>query len=168
MNESRGVTMTEVAEGRQLDEGVRERATGAVEDATSAAQDKAMELRSKGANQLREQLDTRTTDVGRQARSVAQALRQSGEKLRGEGNGQAAGVTDNAAQRVELLGEYLERVQGDELLRDAERFARQRPWVLAGVGLFAGLVASRMMKASSERRYDAYEHGAQAGAGRGV
>jgi hypothetical protein len=25
-----------------------------------------------------------------------------------------------------------------------------------------------MMKASSERRYDAYEHGAQAGAGRGV
>ncbi len=158
--------MTEVAEGRQLDEGVRERATGAVEEATSAAQDKAMELRSKGANQLREQLDTRTTDVGRQARSVGQALRQSGEKLRGEGNAQAASVTDNAAQRVEQLGEYLERVQGDELLRDAERFARQRPWVLAGVGLFAGLVASRMMKASSERRYDAYEHGAHAGAGR--
>jgi ElaB/YqjD/DUF883 family membrane-anchored ribosome-binding protein len=158
--------MTEVAEGRQLDEGVRERATDAVEEATSAAQDKAMELRSKGANQLLEQLDTRTTDVGRQARTVAQALRQSGEKLRGEGNAQAASVTDNAAQRVEQLGEYLERVQGDELLRDAERLARQRPWVLAGVGLFAGLVASRMMKASSERRYDEYEHGASSGAGR--
>jgi ElaB/YqjD/DUF883 family membrane-anchored ribosome-binding protein len=158
--------MTNVAEGRQLDEGARERAGGAVEDATSAAQDKAMELRSKGANQLREQLDTRTTDVGRQARSVGQALRQSGEKLRDEGNTQAASVTDSAAQRVEQLGEYLERVHGDELLRDAERFARQRPWVLAGVGLFAGLVASRMMKASSERRYDSYEHGAQVGATR--
>jgi ElaB/YqjD/DUF883 family membrane-anchored ribosome-binding protein len=161
-----GGHMTEVADQRRQDEGVRERASGAVEEATSAAQDKAMELRSKGASQLREQLDTRTTDVGRQARTVAQALRQSGEKLRGEGNAQAASVTDNAAQRVELLGEYLERVQGDELLRDAERFARQRPWVLAGVGLLAGLFASRMMKASSERRYDAYEPGAPYGAGR--
>ncbi|MBA3383773.1 MAG: hypothetical protein H0T20_03865 [Actinobacteria bacterium] len=170
--------MTEVADKRQPDEGVRERATGAVEDATSAAQDKAMELRSKGASQLREQLDTRTTDVGRQARSVAQALRQSGQNLRGEGNAQAASVTDNAAQRAEQLGEYLERVEGDQLLRDAERFARQRPWLLAGVGLFAGLIASRMMKASSEQRYQAsssdgaytrsstHEPGAQAGAGR--
>ena len=147
--------MTEVADERRQDEGVRERAGGAVEEAASVAQDKAMELRSKGANQLREQLDTRTTDVGRQAKTVAQAFRQSGEKLRGEGNTQAASATDMAAQRVEQLGGYLERVQGDELVRDAERFARQRPWLLAGMGLFAGLVASRMMKASSEQRYQA-------------
>ena len=140
--------MTGVADERQLDEGARERASGTVEDATSAAQDKAIELRSKGA------------------RSVAQALRQSGQNLRGEGNAQAASVTDTAAQRVEQLGEYLEHVEGDQLLRDAERLARRRPWVLAGVGLFAGLVASRMMKASSERRYDEYEHGASSGAGR--
>jgi ElaB/YqjD/DUF883 family membrane-anchored ribosome-binding protein len=147
--------MTEVADERRQDEGVRERAGGAVEEAASAAQDRAMELRSKGANQLRDQLDTRTTDVGKQAKTVAQAFRQSGEKLRGEGNTQAANATDMAAQRVEQLGAYLERVQGDELLRDAERFARQRPWLLAGIGMFAGLVASRMMKASSEQRYQA-------------
>ena len=147
--------MTEVADERRQGEGVRERAGGAVEEAASAAQDKAVELRSKSANQLREQLDTRTNDVGRQAKSVAQAFRQSGEKLRGEGNTQAASATDMAAQRVEQLGEYLERVQGDELLRDAERFARRRPWLLAGIGMVAGLVASRMMKASSEQRYEA-------------
>ena len=147
--------MTEVADERRQGEGVRERAGGAVEEAASAAQDKAMELRSKGANQLRDQLDTKTTDVGRQAKSVAQAFRQSGEKLRGEGNTQAASATDMAAQRVEQLGEYLERIHGDELLRDAERFARRRPWLLAGIGMFAGLVASRMMKASSEQRYEA-------------
>jgi ElaB/YqjD/DUF883 family membrane-anchored ribosome-binding protein len=147
--------MTEVADERRQDEGVRERAGGAVEDAASVAQDKAMELRSKGANQLRDQLDTRTTDVGKQAKTVARAFRQSGEKLRGEGNTQAANATDMAAQRVEQLGEYFERIQGDELLRDAERFARQRPWLLAGIGMFAGLVASRMMKASSEQRYEA-------------
>lgn len=140
--------MTELAdERRQRDDGVRERATEAVED-------KAMELRSRGADQVRQQLDTRTTDVGRQARTMAQALRRSGENLRSEGNGQAASVTDGAAERVERLGEYLERIDGDQLLRDAEQFARRRPWLLAGVGLVAGLAASRMLKASSEQRYD--------------
>ena len=162
--------MTEVADERRQDQGVRERAGGAVEDAASAAQDKALELRSKGASQLRDQLDTRTTEVGKQAKTVAQAFRQSGEKLRGEGNTQAANATDMAAQRVEQLGAYLERIQGDELLRDAERFARQRPWLLAGIGMFAGLVASRMVKASSERRYQAssYEHATSASSGRGA
>lgn len=147
--------MTDVADERQQEDGVRERAGGAMEEAASAAQDKAMELRSKSANQLRDQLDTKTTDVGKQAKSVAQAFRQSGERLRGEGNTQAASATDMAAQRVEQLGEYLERIRGDELLRDAESFARRRPWLLAGIGMFAGLVASRMMKASSEQRYEA-------------
>jgi hypothetical protein len=144
--------MTNVAEDRQ-EEGVRERASSTVHDAASTTQDKAMELRSRGVDQLREQLDTRTTDAGRQAQEVAKALRQSGEQLRSGGKGQAAGVTDTAADRVEQFGQYLERVDGNELLSDAERFARRRPWLLAGIGLVAGLAASRMVKASSERRY---------------
>ena len=32
--------------------------------------------------------------------------------------------------------------------------ARQRPWMVAGLGLMVGLAASRFLKASSERRYD--------------
>jgi hypothetical protein len=146
--------MTEIADERRQEEGVRERAASTVQDAASATQDKAMELRSRGGEQLRQQLDTRTTDAGREARSVAQALRQSGDSLRGEGKTQAASVTTGAADRVEQLAQYLERVDGDELLRDAEQFARRRPWLIAGMSLVAGLVASRMMKASSERRYE--------------
>ena len=146
--------MTEIADETRRDEGVRERASSTAQQAASATQEKAVELREKSASQLREQLDTRTTEVGGQARSVAQAVRKSGEELRGQGKTQAAGVTDTVAERVERLGDYLERVSGDELLRDAERFARQRPWLLAGIGMFAGLVASRVMKASSERRFE--------------
>jgi hypothetical protein len=146
--------MTEIAGERQQDEGVRDRAASTVQQAASATQEKAVELRSRSADQVRQQLDTRTTDVGHQARSVAQALRKSGENLRGEGNAQAAGVTDTAAERVEQLGRYLEQVDGDQMLRDVERFARQRPWLLAAAGLLAGMVASRMLKASSERRYE--------------
>ena len=145
--------MTNVAEGQQQEEGVRERAASTVQDAASTTQEKAMEIRSRGADQLRQQLDSRTTDAGRQAQDVAKALRQSGEQLRSGGKGQAAGITDTAADRVEQLGQYLERVNGNELLNDAERFARQRPWLFAGIGLVAGVAASRMMKASSEQRY---------------
>ena len=146
-----------MTETRQ-DEGVRERASSSVQQAASTTQEKAVELREKTAGQLRQQLDTRTTEVGGQAKTVAQALRRSGDDLRGQGNNQAAGVTEGAAERVERFAEYLERVDGDEMLRDVERFARQRPWLLAGIGLFAGLVASRVMKASSERRYTTGTH----------
>lgn len=144
--------MTNVAEGRQ-EEGVRERAASTAQDAASTTQEKAMELRSRGADQLREQLNTRTTDAGRQAQEVARALRQSGEQLRSDGKSQAAGVTEGAAEQVERFGQYLERVNGNELMDDAERFVRQRPWMVAGMALLAGLAASRMMKASSEQRY---------------
>ena len=54
---------------------------------------------------------------------------------------------------MDRLGEYLQRADGDELLRDVERFARRRPWMIAGLGLLGGLAASRFLKASSERRY---------------
>ena len=95
-------------------------------------------------------------EVGGQARQAAQVLRQSSTQLTsgGEGNTeQVAHLTDMAAEQVERLGGYLERASGDELLRDAEDFARRRPWMVAGIGLVAGLAASRFLKASSERRY---------------
>ena len=78
---------------------------------------------------------------------------------------QVAGVTDAAAERVERLGAYLERVSGDELLRDAEDFARRRPWMVAGMGLLAGFAASRFLKASSERRYAVRSSTGRRGAG---
>ena len=93
---------------------------------------------------MREQLDSRTTDAGRQVQDVGRALEQNSGPLRTDGKSQAAGITETAAERVEHLGRYLERVDGNELLNDAERFA---PAAVAGVA------ASRMMKASSERRF---------------
>ena len=63
-------------------------------------------------------------------------------------------ITAGVADRLERAGGYLERANGEEMLRDAERFVRTRPWVVAGAAAAAGLVASRIFKASSERRYD--------------
>ena len=136
-------------------EGLVGQAGSQLEDAAANAQQKASELKDQGRSKLSETLDERTTQAGGQARQMAQVLRRSGEQLREQGEGQqVAGVTEGAADRIERLGGYLERTSGDAFLRDAEDLARQRPWIVAGLGLMVGLAASRFLKASSERRYD--------------
>jgi ElaB/YqjD/DUF883 family membrane-anchored ribosome-binding protein len=151
-------------------EGLVGQASTQVQEAASTAQEKAVELKEQGKSKLGETLDQRTSEAGVQARKMAQALRRSGEQLSNEGDGQqAAGLADGAADRIERLGGYLERTSGDELMRDVEDFARRRPWMVAGMGLVAGLAASRFLKASSERRYAASaQAGGSSGYGKGV
>lgn len=135
-------------------EGLSEHATSQLQDAATNAQEKAAEVKEAGRNDLSEQIGERTTQAGQQARSMAHALRRSGEQLRNEGDGgPAASLVEGVAERMERLGEYLQGTHGDELLRDVEGFARRRPWMIAGLGLLGGLAASRFLKASSERRY---------------
>jgi len=141
-------------------EGLVDQATTQVQEAASVAQEKAVELKEQGKGKLGETLDQRTNQAGEQARKMAQALRQSGERLRSQGEAQqAADVAEGAADRIERMGGYLERTSGDELLRDVEDFSRRRPWMIAGIGLLAGLAASRFLKASSERRYGSMQAG---------
>ena len=160
-------------------EGLADQAKSGLEDAASTAQDKAVELKQQGRSKLRDTLDQRTTDVGGQALQAATVLRQSGSQLAQADSGgqQVAHLTQLAADQVEHLGTYLERASGEQLLRDAEDFARRRPWMVAGIGLVAGLAASRFLKASSERRYVAagsnaasngHSYSTAPGAGRGA
>jgi len=136
-------------------EGLVDRAKTELGEVASTAQDRAVELKEQGRSKLGATLDQRTTDAGGQARQAAQVLRQGGSQLTQEDGSaqQVAHLADVAADRVERFGGYLERTSGDDLLRDAEEFARRRPWMVAGLGLLAGLAASRFLKASSERRY---------------
>jgi hypothetical protein len=154
--------MANTAKGTEQ-EGLVGQASAQVQEAASTAQERAGELKEQGKSKLGETLDQRTNEAGVQAGKMAQALRRSGEQLSSEGDGQqAAGLAEGAADRIERLGGYLERTSGDELVRDMEDFARRRLWMVAGIGLAAGLAASRFLKASSERRYNG---SAQAGGG---
>lgn len=150
-------------------EGPVGQASAQVQEAASTAQEKAVELKEQGKSKLGETLDQRTKEAGVQARNMAQALRRSGEQMSNEGNGQhVAGLAEGAADRIERLGGYLERTSGDELVRGVEDFARRRPWMIAGMGLVAGLAASRFLKASSERRHGAAQTGGSSRYGSGV
>ena len=140
--------------GRQ--EGLAGQASAKVQDAASVAQERATELREEGSARLRDQFDRRSTEAGEQARSLAEALRRSRGELDNQGKSGAAQLTGQAAERIDRLGGYLEEKSGDELMRDIETFARRRPWLLAGLGMLAGVAAARFMKASSDQRYVDY------------
>jgi len=115
---------------------------------------KAHELGQDVSVQVREQLGQRSTQAGEQVQAMGHALQSGVEQLRSEGKDVPAKVMAQVAERAEDLGAYLQSSQADQMLMDLERFARRRPWVTAGVGLFAGFVASRFVKASTDRRYE--------------
>jgi hypothetical protein len=104
---------------------------------------------------LREQVDQRSTDAGRQITTAASDVRSVADELRSQGKDTPARYAEQAADRVESAGQWLERADGDQLLRDVEGFARRNPWAVAAGGLALGLVASRFLKASSSERYRA-------------
>ena len=132
--------------------------------AGEAVEQRAVELKQEGRESLQAQLDERTTQVGEQAKSFAQTLRRTGGEVHSQGgDGTASRLAVGVADRLERAGGYLEGVRGDELLRDAERFARQRPWVVAGAAAAAGFAVSRLLKASSERRYGSQGDGSYGG-----
>jgi ElaB/YqjD/DUF883 family membrane-anchored ribosome-binding protein len=122
-------------------------------------QQKASEAKSQTREKMREQIDTRSTQTGEQMTGAASALRQTAERLRGDGQESQARLIDMLAQRGDQLGSYLTQTDGDRLLRDVERFARRQPWLVAGAGALLGFVGARFTKASSTRRYEAYGNG---------
>jgi hypothetical protein len=134
---------------------VRETMGQALEKGKDTAQqgvDKAKEAAGQARGAVSQQFDERSTMVGERANGLAQMARRVAGELRGEGDEQTAKLTEAAADRAERLGAYLRDSDGDKFLRDIEDFARRRPMVAATAGFLIGMVASRFVKASAERR----------------
>jgi hypothetical protein len=117
------------------------------------AQDKAREAAGQARGRMSQEVDRRSTQAGEQVSSSAGDARSVAEELRKQGKDTPARYVDQAADRAERLGGYLQGSDGDRILRDVEDFARRNPWAVAAGGLVLGFVASRMLKASSGDRY---------------
>ena len=131
----------------------QEQADTGSEGIASQAQDKAKEAAGEARGRVREEVDRRSTEVGGRVGSSAGDARSVAEELRRQGKDTPARYVEQAADRAERLGSYLERSDGEHIVRDVEDFARRNPWAVAAGGLALGFVASRMLKASSGERY---------------
>lgn len=119
-------------------------------DLKQAATDAAGQTRSF----ISAQLDDRSTQLGNSISSTAADLRRIADNLRD--NETVAGSADLAqfgADYIDKIGSYLRDSDGEQLIADAEDFARQRPWAVAAAAVAVGFAASRVLKASSSRRY---------------
>jgi hypothetical protein len=122
---------------------------------TEQAKERVQETAQQAKGRLREQVDQRSTQAGQQVNTVADDVRSVAQELRTQGKNKPAQYAEQAADRVQSAGQWLEQKDGDELLRDVEDFARRNPWAVAVGGLVVGLAASRFLKASSSERYRA-------------
>ena len=129
---------------------------------TEQAKDKAQEVKGQAKNRVSEQVDQRSTQAGEQVSSTAPDIRSVADELRKQGKDQPAKLAEQAAQRAETLGDYLQRSDGDTILRDLEDFGRRQPWAVIAGGVALGFAASRFLKASSRRRYEQRDSRARA------
>lgn len=96
------------------------------------------------------QLTTQKSRVTDSLTSLAQAVRQSTESLRGNQQPAVAQYVDKAAGQLERLSNHLRDRDVKDLAQDAQQFARRQPAIFIGAAFAAGLLAARFMKSSSK------------------
>jgi hypothetical protein len=124
-----------------------------VKDVAWATEDRARDTAGQAKRGFRDQVDRRSTEAGQRIGMQAGDVRSMAEELRRQGKDGPARVAEQLADRAERFAGYLERSDGDRILRDVEGYARRNPWAVAAGALAAGFAASRFLKASSGQRY---------------
>lgn len=87
-----------------------------------------------------------TSRMGGRVESLARALRRAGVEMREEGEPRFAEMTDQAANRVERFGSYLERQDPREMMEDIERSARNHPAYFVAGSFAVGLLIGRFLR----------------------
>ena len=102
------------------------------------------QVRQKATSQLNEQKTRATDSLG----SVAEAVRQSTRQLRDQQFDTVAQVVERAADQIERFTNHLRERDLNDLVAEAQQFARQQPAMFIGSSFAAGLLAARFIKAS--------------------
>ncbi len=103
------------------------------------------------------QIDRRTTDLGNVVSEHVSNLREMSRSLRDQGQQGTANLVEGAADRLDGVSSYLTNTDGNRIVHDVESLARRQPILTAMIGLAAGVVAARVLKASATQRYQAYQ-----------
>jgi hypothetical protein len=157
--------MTDVSGPPATADGQKESSSSAAEDKArevkGQAEEKAQDAMGKAQNSVREQLNSRSTEAGEKVAGTAEDLRSVGDELRNQGKDTPAKLAERAAERTERIGSYLRDSDADKLLEDVESFGRRQPLAMLAGGMVVGVAAARFLKASSRSRYQS-RTGAQA------
>jgi hypothetical protein len=105
-------------------------------------------VKESAAAQLSNQKERATEGLG----SIATAVRQSSQPLRNNKQDMIAEYVEKAADQLEQFSTRLRERDVNDLMDDAQQFARRRPALFVGAAFVAGVAAARFLKSSSEHR----------------
>ncbi len=136
------------------------------QQALQQTQQTAGQVAGQAKDQARSMFETQKGQITDQASKISQALRQGGENLQTQNVGPAATVLNTAAERLDGFSSYLQGRNADQLVQEAESFARRNSAVFLGGAFALGLLAARFLKSSapssgySSSRYGGQRYGA--------
>ena len=105
-------------------------------------------VREGAAAQLSSQKSRATDGLG----NLSQAVRQSTQPFRDNGQDAIAQYIDKAADQLERFSTRLRDRDVNDLVDDVQRFARRQPAVFIGAAFAAGVIAARFLKSSADNR----------------
>ncbi len=107
-------------------------------------------LAQEAAGRIQLQVHGQKGQIADAVSTAAQALRQTGDQLRGQNQGAVAEYFDGAAEQVNRLSRSVRDRDVGQLIGEVERFARRQPGLFAGSAFAIGLIGARFLKSSSE------------------
>jgi len=125
--------------------------TSATDEVRNKAEETASTLVDQAQQVASAQANSQMTRAASLLDGVAQSLYETGTNMRDQ-QPQIASVADQAASRVEGFSSYLRDHDMNDVVRDAESYARREPLVFLGAAFAAGFIAARFLKASSPNR----------------
>ncbi len=112
------------------------------------------EIKQRGESLFKEQRKAAAAEVG----DIAEALHRTAQQLSERDHSTSARYIDRAAEALDRMVDSVREGDLRTVLRKTEDFARRNPGVFFGGSVLVGLMLSRFLKSSAERR--ATEHGA--------
>jgi len=158
--------MTQVPSARPTSQGIPQASSdslgGTVQGVTDQAKDtagqvadQAKETAGQVAEQAKEQATSRLESQKERAVdtlvTVGQALRQTGQHLHQQEQPAVGGYIDQAAERVEMLTNYLRTRDVPALVAETQDLARRRPGLFLSGAVALGFIGARFLKSSGQR-----------------
>jgi hypothetical protein len=122
------------------------------EEAGEAVRDRADRVMEQGREQTRSLLQDQKRRAADRLGGVAEGLHEAAHDLEEHDLGFAARYADRAAARVEGWARGIRERDIDDVLSEAEDYARRQPELFVGGAFLAGFVLARLAKSSSDRR----------------
>lgn len=126
-----------------------------VEQAKHAATNAAERAREQASTQLETPFDERKGRAVETIGSVAEAIREGSDKLKGVGP--LGEVAERAADRIEDLASFFEGKKAGDIVREVNRIARREPALFVGAAFAIGMIGGRFLKSSARRSSGASE-----------